>query len=237
MDIYLKQQQQMNSQIIPENQISMQNINYTPMLKQNNNNYESSSQLQTIPQQIPQSTIMYPLNSVKANPNAFNMLQIEQQQGINDSDQHQTPSTLFPGNTTELSSLTNNILSNDSQENAKKNTISISPSSDSILENQSENNSQDTKSETTNNSEIKQRKQNQLANYTLQEIKGIIPNAGPDQQHVFVCRFSDSVSDEYVPNKQMRKRYALQLIKFYESHMEPNVPRPDGSKAENTDNT
>lgn len=153
MDIYLKQQQQMNSQIIPENQISMQNINYTPMLKQNNNNYESSSQLQTIPQQIPQSTIMYPLNSVKANPNAFNMLHIEQQ-GINDSNQHQTPSTLFPGNNTELSSLTNNILSNDSQENAKKNTISISPSSDSILENQSENNSQDTKSETTNNSEI-----------------------------------------------------------------------------------
>ena len=86
-----------------------------------------------------------------------------------------------------------------------------SKSENTLHDSQSEVNMQDSKSEP--------KRQNQTISRPLKEILGIIPNYGPDNQNVFVCRFLDSSHDEYVPNKQMRKRYPLQLIKFYESHM------------------
>lgn len=86
-----------------------------------------------------------------------------------------------------------------------------SKSENTLHDSQSEINIQDSKSEP--------KRHNQTISRPLKEILGIIPNYGPDNQNVFVCRFMDSLHDEYVPNKQMRKRYPLQLIKFYESHM------------------
>ena len=233
MDIYLQQQQQqqMKSQMNLENHAGIQNLNYSQMPQPNN----SSHNLQFVPQQVPQSSMIYPSNSIQVTPNNVNFTQNEHKQIAKDSQKEQPSGALKSSNSIDFTSSSNSQYFS----NSKSPSTSQEFQSSSI-DSQTEiniNNSDNIKIPTTISSENAKKKQNQSQNFTLKEIIGIAPNAGPDHQHVFVCRFSDSVNNEYVANKQMRKRFSLQLIKFYESHIEERIPRPNNQQTDSSNIT
>lgn len=199
MDGYLQQQLQQNKPKLGQESL-IQNLNYTQIPQPNNTQFFQS--------QISQPTMLYQTNSIQTLQNAVNIAQSEPQLESIDSQKENS----------SYNSINSPYISNSKSPSTSQEFQSSS------FESQTENNL-DNKDEAVGNPESVKKKQNQAQNAVLKEILGIAPNAGPDHQHIFVCRFSDSVNDEYVPHKQMRKRFSLQLIKFYESHLEEKIPR------------
>ena len=70
-------------------------------------------------------------------------------------------------------------------------------------------------SETEQEESVKQKKKTTTSKASI-EIKGIIPYAGPSKEHLFVCCFAGSDKDVVLTRKKLRKRYPMDLIKFYE---------------------
>lgn len=227
MDIYLHQQQhQMKPNKGIENHIGVQSLNYSQIPQSNN----SINQNQFVPQQALQTTMIYQPNQIRIVPSTANMTQNEQQINGNDSKKDQPIKN--------LQSVNPNDSSNSSNSRSPSNSQEIQSSSfDSQTSQEINANDHNIKANTIINSENVKKKQNQSQNATLKEIIGIVPKAGPDHQNVFVCRFSDSVNNEYVANKQMRKRFSLQLIKFYESHIKERVPRPNHQQIKTVNST